>query len=66
MSIMQGKKLDFTDIPKIVEMISCDEVSHGLYKGEKVALDQPFEADDKSKRLAVYAKNQAGETVLVR
>ena len=47
-------------------MISSDEAIQSSYKGETVTINQPFENEDKSKLLAVYSQNPAGETVLVK
>ncbi len=58
--------MDYKDISKIIEMISTDEELNSSYKNGSVTLNQPFENEDKTKLLGVYAKNQAGETVLVK
>ena len=38
----------------------------GLYKDKQVTLNEPFETPTESKKYAVYAKNSAGDVVLVR
>jgi len=58
--------LDFTDIPKVIERIASDEGLHASYKGEAVSIGIPFETDDKSKILAVYANTPNGDVALVR
>lgn len=58
--------MDFSDISKIIEMISSDEETHASYKDESVVLNKPFESEDRDKKLAVYAKNPEGEVVRVR
>lgn len=58
--------MDFKDIPKIIERISSEDGLHASYKGEDVSIGIPFETDDKSKALAVYANTPNGDVALVR